>query len=90
MLSITHHTRKRPSTGPRTTQGPQLPLDEFIDNTHITREKKKEKKRIKRNSNKRSKAKEMKRARSLEEEQISDPLGKGKGSTHPRQNHAQA
>jgi hypothetical protein len=24
MLSITHHTRKRPSTGPRTTHGPQL------------------------------------------------------------------
>jgi hypothetical protein len=23
MLSITHHTRKRPSTGPRTTHGPQ-------------------------------------------------------------------
>jgi hypothetical protein len=22
-LSITHHTRKRPSTGPRTTHGPQ-------------------------------------------------------------------
>jgi hypothetical protein len=25
MLSITHHTRKRPSTGPRTTHGPQSP-----------------------------------------------------------------
>jgi hypothetical protein len=24
MLSITHHTRKRPSTGPRTTHGPQM------------------------------------------------------------------
>jgi hypothetical protein len=24
MLSITHHTRKRPSTGPRTTHGPQF------------------------------------------------------------------
>jgi hypothetical protein len=24
MLSITHHTRKRPSTGPRTTHGPHL------------------------------------------------------------------
>jgi hypothetical protein len=23
-LSITHHTRKRPSTGPRTTHGPHL------------------------------------------------------------------
>jgi hypothetical protein len=24
MLSITHHTRKRPSTGPRTTHGPHI------------------------------------------------------------------
>jgi hypothetical protein len=44
-LSITHHTRKRPSTGPRTTHGPQSPLDECIDNTHmkVTREKRKRK-----------------------------------------------
>jgi hypothetical protein len=28
-LSITHHTRKRPSTGPRTTHGPQV-LPSFI------------------------------------------------------------
>jgi hypothetical protein len=44
-LSITHHTRKRPSTGPRTTYGPQSPLDECIDNTHtkVTREKRKRK-----------------------------------------------
>jgi hypothetical protein len=46
-FSITHHTRKRPSTGPRTTHGPHhplvlephmvlnLPLDDCIDNTHI-------------------------------------------------------
>jgi hypothetical protein len=34
-LSITHHTRKWPFTGPRTTHGPQSPLDECIDNTHI-------------------------------------------------------
>jgi hypothetical protein len=26
-LSITHHTRKRPSNGPRTTHGPQLVQD---------------------------------------------------------------
>jgi hypothetical protein len=25
-LSITHHTRKRPSTGPRTTHGPQVAI----------------------------------------------------------------
>jgi hypothetical protein len=40
----------------------------------------------KRNSNKQSKAKKRQRARSLEKEQVSDPLGKGNGSTHPRQN----
>jgi hypothetical protein len=34
-LSITHHTRKWPSTGPRTTLVLSLPLDECIDNTHI-------------------------------------------------------
>jgi hypothetical protein len=32
---------------------------------------------------------ERQKARSLEEEKVSDPLGKGNGSTHPRQNHAQ-
>jgi hypothetical protein len=26
-LSITHHTRKRPSTGPQTTHGPHFPQD---------------------------------------------------------------
>jgi hypothetical protein len=34
-LSITNDTRKRPSTGPRIMHGPQSPLDECIDNTHI-------------------------------------------------------
>jgi hypothetical protein len=38
-----------------------------------------------RNLNKRSKAKDRQGARSLEEDK-----GKGNGSTHPRQNHAQA
>jgi hypothetical protein len=28
-LSITHHTRKRPATGPRTTHGPHLALDDL-------------------------------------------------------------
>jgi hypothetical protein len=31
-LSITHHTRKRPSTGPRTTHGPQRP-DRYLEDT---------------------------------------------------------
>jgi hypothetical protein len=52
----------------------------------VTKEKNKRKETSKRNSNKRSKAKERQRVRSLEEEQVSDPLGKGNGSTHPRQN----
>jgi hypothetical protein len=44
-LSITHSTNKRPSTGPRTTQVLNLPLDECIDNKHIciTKEKRKRK-----------------------------------------------
>jgi hypothetical protein len=60
MLSITHHTRKRPSSGPRTTQVLNLPLDECIDNTHVlvTKEKRKIKEMTKRNFNKQSKAKE--------------------------------
>jgi hypothetical protein len=33
-LSITHHTRKRPSTGPRTTHGPQLGRGK--QNAHLT------------------------------------------------------
>jgi hypothetical protein len=44
-LSITHHTRKRPSTGPRTTQ------------IWVTKEKRKRKETTKRNFNKQSKAK---------------------------------
>jgi hypothetical protein len=44
-LSITHHTRKRPSTGPRTTHGPQSPpWWVHWQHTHIvTREKRKRK-----------------------------------------------
>jgi hypothetical protein len=57
-LSITHHTRKRPSTSPRTTQVLNLPLNECIENKHVlvTKEKRK-RKETKRNSNKRSKSK---------------------------------
>jgi hypothetical protein len=32
-LSITHHTRKRPSTGPRTTHGPQMGIEFQVDQT---------------------------------------------------------
>jgi hypothetical protein len=70
-----------------------LSLDECIDNTQdlVTREKrKKEKKRLKETPKSDQKPEERQRARSLEEEEISDPLGKGNDSTHLRQNHAQA
>jgi hypothetical protein len=30
-LSITHHTRKRPSTGPRTTHGPHVLMSDKED-----------------------------------------------------------
>jgi hypothetical protein len=54
-LLITHHTRKRPCTSPRTTQPLNLPLDEWIHNTHdlVTKEKRKRKEMTKRNTNKR-------------------------------------
>jgi hypothetical protein len=69
-----------------------LPLDECIDNTQdlVTKKKRKEKKLLKETPTSDRKTREKQRARSLEEEQISDPLGKGNGSTHPRQNYAQA
>jgi hypothetical protein len=57
-----------------------LPLDECIDNTQdlVTREKRKrkEKKRLKETPTSDRKPKERQRARSLEEEQVSGPLGK--------------
>jgi hypothetical protein len=67
-----------------------LPLDECIDNTQdlVTREKRKIKETTKRNLNKRSKAKEKAKRKITSRRQVSDPLGKGNGSTHPRQNHA--
>jgi hypothetical protein len=66
----------------------QSPLDEFIDNTHIwiTKEKRKENKQPKETSTSDRKTKGRQRTRSLEEGQVSVPLGKGNGSTQPRQN----
>jgi hypothetical protein len=68
-----------------------LPLDVCIDNTQdlVTREKKKKKKRLKETPTSDRKPEERQRAGSLEEEQVSDPLGKGNDSTHPRRNNAQ-
>jgi hypothetical protein len=55
-----------------------LPLDECIDKNHIKLQerKEKEKKRIKRNTDKRSKAKERQRARSLQEDKSWTPLAR--------------
>jgi hypothetical protein len=74
-LSITHHTRKRPSTGPRTTHGPQSPSWwVHWQHTHIvTRERKKRKETNKGNSNKWSKANKRQRARPLEEDKSRTP-----------------
>jgi hypothetical protein len=59
-LSITHHTRKRPSTGSWTTHGPQSPpWWVYWQHTHLVIKEKREKKRNdRRNSNKRSKTKQ--------------------------------
>jgi hypothetical protein len=75
MLSITHHTRKRSYTGPRTTHGPQSPpWWVHWQHTHIVIwEKRKRKETNKRNSNKWSKAKQRQRERSLEENKSRTP-----------------
>jgi hypothetical protein len=77
-LSITHHTRKRPTTGPQTTQALILPLDEYIYNTHVlvTKEKRKRKETTKTKSNKRSKAKGKAKGKITWRRQVSDPLGR--------------
>jgi hypothetical protein len=91
-LSITHHTRKRPSTGPRTTHGPQSP-PWWVHWQH-PHEVKREK-RIRKETNKKKLQQAIEsqtRAKSkiTWRRQVSDPLGNGNGSTHPRQNYAQA
>jgi hypothetical protein len=65
-LSTTHHTRKRPTTSPRTTQRLNLPLDECIDNTQVLVTKEKRKKLLKETPTSHRKQRERKRARSLE------------------------
>jgi hypothetical protein len=58
-LSITHHTKKRPSTSPRTTHGPQSPpwWVHWQHTWFVSKGRRKRKRRIKRNFNKRSNAK---------------------------------
>jgi hypothetical protein len=77
-LSITHHTRKRPPTGPRTTHGPQSPpWWVHWQHTHLViREKEKDKKQIKRNSKKRSKAEKGKEQDHLKKTSLG-PLRQG-------------
>jgi hypothetical protein len=72
-LSITHHTRKWPSTGLRTTHGPQSPSWwVHWQHTHLIIKKKRKKNRNdQRNSNKRSKAEH--RQRELERRKTRSP-----------------
>jgi hypothetical protein len=92
MLSITHHTRKRPSTGPWTRHSPQSP-PWWVQwqHTHIVTWKKRKRKET--NKKKLQQAIESQRKAKSKitwRRQVSDPLGKGNGSTHSRQNYAQA
>jgi hypothetical protein len=91
-LSITHHTRKWPSTGPRTTHGPQSP-PRWVhwQHTHIvTWEKRKRKETNKKKLQEAIESQTKAKRKVTWRRQVSDPLGKGNGSTHPRQNYAQA
>jgi hypothetical protein len=90
-LSITHHTRKRPSTGPRTTHGPQsLPWSVHWQHPHkVTREKRKSKETNKKKLQQVIQSQTKAKSKITWRRQVSDPLCKGNGSTHPRQNKAQ-
>jgi hypothetical protein len=69
-----------------------LPLDECIDNTHtkVTREKGKIKETNKKKLQQAIESQTKAKNKITRRRQISDPLSKGNGSTHPRQNKAQA
>jgi hypothetical protein len=91
-LSITYHTRKRPSTGPRTTHGPQSP-PWWVHWKHpqiVTREKRKRKETNKKKLQQEIESQTKAKRKITWRRQVSNPLGKGNGSTHPRQNYAQA
>jgi hypothetical protein len=90
-LSITHHTRKRPSTGPRTTHGPQSPpWWVHWQHTHeVTQEKRKRKETNKKKPQQAIENQRKAKSKITWRRQVSDPLGKGNGSTHPRQNHVE-
>jgi hypothetical protein len=91
-LSITHHTRKWPSTGPRTTHGPQSPRW-WVHWQHtyiVTQEKKKRKETNKKELQQAIESQRKAKRKITWRRQVSDPLGKGNDSTHPRQNYAKA
>jgi hypothetical protein len=91
-LSITHHTRTRPSTCPRTTHGPQSPpLWVHWQHPHkVTRENRKRKETNKKNLQQAIESQTKAKSKITWRRQVSDPLGKGNGSTHLTQNYAQA
>jgi hypothetical protein len=91
-LPITHHTRKRPFTGPRTTHGPQSPpWWVYWQHTHIvTQENKKRKETNKKKLQQVIESQRKEKRKITWRRQVSDPLGKGNDTTHPRQNYAQA
>jgi hypothetical protein len=69
-----------------------LPLDECIDNTHtkVTREKRERKETNKKRLQQAIESLTKAKSKFTRRRQVSDPLGKGNGLTHPRQNTAQA
>jgi hypothetical protein len=91
-LSITHHTRKRPYTGPRTTHGPQSPpWWVHWQHTHIViREKRKRKETNKKKLQQAIESQRKPKRKITWRREVSDPLVKGNDSTHLRQNYAQA
>jgi hypothetical protein len=68
-----------------------LPFDECIDNTQdlVTREKRTRKETNKKKHQQAIESQRKPKSKMTWRRQVSDPLGKGNGSTHPRQNHAQ-
>jgi hypothetical protein len=66
-----------------------LPLDECIDNIHTKQHERKEKEKEKKKPHRAIESQRKANNKITCRRQVSDPLGKGNGSTHPRQNHAQ-
>jgi hypothetical protein len=85
-LSITHHTRKRPSTGPQTTHGPQSPpWWVHWQHPHEVTQEKRKKETNKKKPQQAIESQRKAKSKITWRRQVSDPLGKGNASTHPRQ-----